>query len=102
MDEIGAQYGLVMPFVTVKSKGGPHDDDSYAAGFEMGRLDADLKVAKTCAHSVIGMIRSENRDQADLIAMKNGFILRVTNDSFTGWLGVVMTNADETTEEATD
>lgn len=35
-------YGLVMPFVSVASKGGPYDDDAYAAGWAMGALDAKL------------------------------------------------------------
>lgn len=38
-----AEYDLVMPFVTVTSAGGPHDDDAYVAGFEMGALDACLR-----------------------------------------------------------
>jgi hypothetical protein len=92
------EFGLVMPFVTVQSKGGPHDDDSYVAGFQMGGLDANLKVAKTVSHSVLGLIRAENRDQADLIAMKHGFNMRITTDTGTGWLGIVFTNADEVSE----
>ena len=39
-------YGLLMPFVTVVSKGGPHEDESYAAGWEMGVLDARLEFEK--------------------------------------------------------
>lgn len=68
-DEPG--YGLVMPFVSVQSKGGPHDDAAYAAGYAMGLLDAEL------GGSVFDQgraIRIEDRQQADLIAMRHGFI----------------------------
>lgn len=69
-------YDLVMPFVTVTSKGGPHDDQSYVAGWEMGNLDAALEYAtdRTVARS----IRSENAAQADLLAMKHGYRCELT------------------------
>lgn len=67
-----AEYGLVMPFLPVKSRGGPHDDDAYVAGFEMGRLDCALALRpKTPLHMTT--IRTDNVEQADLIAMNHGF-----------------------------
>jgi hypothetical protein len=82
MDELDnpegqGSYGMVMPFVTVASKGGPHDDESYAAGFEMGGLDATLKALApfTALVRMPVTIRSVNREQADLIAMKHGFTI---------------------------
>lgn len=69
-DEGEVEYGLVMPFVTVHSKGGPHEDNAYAAGWEMGVLDETLK-AKPVFHEQI--IRTDSTAQADLIAMKNGY-----------------------------
>lgn len=77
-DDAGG-YGLLMPFVTVKSKGGPHDDASYVAGFEMGVLDTTLKAVAPFADNGLGIpftIHSENRAQADLIAMKHGFTVQ--------------------------
>lgn len=74
LDDAGG-YGLVMPFVTVASKGGPHDDEAYVAGFEMGGLDATLK-ALAPVHALVKLpftIHSVSRGQADLIAMKHGF-----------------------------
>lgn len=62
---------MVMPFVTVKSHGGPHDDVSYICGFEMGYLDARL-----AALSALGgipepqVLHIENSKQIDLIAMQ--------------------------------
>lgn len=71
-------YDLVMPFVTVASKGGPHDDDAYTAGWEMGALDAFLSAARPVAHKQ--MIHAVNAEQADLIAMKNGYKACVRSD----------------------
>lgn len=62
-------FDLVMPFVSVQSKGGPHDDSAFAAGYAMGLLDAEL------GGSVFDQgraIRVEDRAQADLIAMRHG------------------------------
>lgn len=72
-----AEYGMVMPFLPLRSKGGPYDDWAYCGGFEMGRLDAALE-----AHAERGeapdptpfTIQAENREQADLIAMRHGYI----------------------------
>ena len=63
------EYELVMPFVTVASKGGPHDDQAYVAGYEMGLLAADLQYAPGEFERTI---RAENLPQADLIAMHHG------------------------------
>lgn len=68
----GAEYEMVMPFVTVTSKGGPHDDEPYTAGWEMGGLYARMEF--TVVHYPFTLtIRSESVPQADLIAMKFGY-----------------------------
>ena len=64
-------YGLVMPFVTVASKGGPHEDRAYCAGWEMGKLDALLEHARPPVHGQPVLAVSE--PQADLLAMKHGY-----------------------------
>lgn len=69
-DQEPAEYGLVMPFVAVASKGGPYGDDAYTAGYEMGILDATL-AAKPREHQVT--IHTTNKQQADLIAMRRGY-----------------------------
>jgi len=71
---------MVMPFVTVASKGGPHDDQSYVAGYEMGLLDARLEHISSIPHLQNFTwkpdipIRVENRRQAELVAMKYQFV----------------------------
>lgn len=65
---------LTMPFVSVTSNGGPHDDESYACGFEMGSLDARLRVAAFLGTKPEReVIHTSNVEQTDLIAMKHGF-----------------------------
>lgn len=48
----GTEYGLVMPFVTVSSVGGPHDDGAYVAGYEMGALAVRLQMAELLGFEV--------------------------------------------------
>jgi hypothetical protein len=66
-------HELLMPFVNVRSVGGTYDDESYCAGYEMGRLDAELQNAPASVQSLIATINDGNRTQADLIAMRHGF-----------------------------
>jgi hypothetical protein len=80
-DEFG--YELVMPFLPVQSKGGPHDDAAYVAGYEMGLLDAQLGNSE---YDQGRAIHGENREQADLIAMRHGYLAEFTNDSGDGWV----------------
>jgi hypothetical protein len=63
-----------MPFVTVTSKGGPYDDESYTAGWEMGALDRDLRLAALLGSDTSATIRSDNLPQAELIAMAHGYL----------------------------
>jgi hypothetical protein len=84
-DERDDEMELVMPFVTVASVGGVHDDGSYVAGWEMGALDVTLQ-NNPLFHEQ--MILTENAPQVDLLAMKNGYrpeIVRINENwsSFT-------------------
>lgn len=74
-EEDETEYGLVMPFVTVASKGGPHDDESYAAGWEMGALDVALANDTVGYHEQV--IHTANAAQADLVAMKHGYTAEI-------------------------
>lgn len=85
-------YGLVMPFVTVVSAGGPHDDESYTAGWEMGALDNRLAGSWD---DVAATIRTANRAQADLIAMRHGYITEVATTDSSEWLHVLFRAAGE-------
>lgn len=79
---MAAEYGLVMPFVTVASNGGPHDDESYVAGCAMGLLDAILKVS--CPRESVP-VRESSLAQADLLAFRYGYITRVESTEVDGW-----------------
>jgi hypothetical protein len=85
-------YGLVMPFVTVATKGGPHDDQSYVAGWEMGALDARLEYERP---PVLEMaIQLANVPQADLLAMKHGYGYEITeHDDQWSWLKLTRTQS---------
>lgn len=84
-----AEYGLVMPFVVVASKGVPYDDGAYTAGYEMGLLDAAL-AAKPTRHEVT--ILSANATQADLVAMHHGFVCRFDpSPEFPDWTHATFT-----------
>lgn len=85
-DEPG--YALVMPFVTTTDQGGPHDAESYIAGFEMGRLDATLSVMRQLGfRSHWTQIHASNRAQADLLAMRYRLIVEFTEyENFPEWL----------------
>lgn len=69
-EERDEEMELLMPFVTVTSVGGVHDDQSYVAGWEMGALDVTLQNNPLFHEQVI---LTENAPQADLLAMKNGY-----------------------------
>lgn len=70
-EEEPAEYGLVMPFVAVTSKGGIYDDDAYTAGWEMGQLYTRLERRGDAVLRVT--IHSANAEQADLVAMRHGY-----------------------------
>jgi hypothetical protein len=78
------EYNLVMPFVTCASKGGPHDDTAYVAGWEMGALDIILGLAVGIASEINRTLRVENQAQADLLAMKHGYhaVFEAINDEW--------------------
>lgn len=81
-DGVGG-FEMLMPFVTVASKGGPHHDRSYAAGWEMGALDAQLEHARTLVLEKV--IHASNAPQADLIAMRHGYRAEVEPTGTNGW-----------------
>jgi hypothetical protein len=88
------EWGVLMPFVTVASNGGPHEDKSYAAGWEMGALDAQLEHARSLVLEKV--IYTTNAAQADLIAMRHGYRAEIEPTSTAGWsaLRLTRTGAD--------
>jgi hypothetical protein len=77
------EYGLVMPFVAVTSKGGPWDDDAYCAGYEMGALDVRLEQQ---ADRVEATVQAGNREQADLLAMRHGYRAEYEHTDVGDWV----------------
>lgn len=89
------EMSLVMPFVACKSKGGPYDDDAYAAGYEAGLLDALLAIGSPPV--VQQVIRAANQAQADLIAMRHGYSAKTATfpeAEFDGWVTITLTKID--------
>jgi len=97
-----ADYNLVMPFVIVKSNGGPYDDAAFVAGINCGQLMAELQAL--AAHQAIPhqrWMRPELMPQIDLIAMQHGYELRLKEiDDASGYQLVDFDLADPTNEEA--
>lgn len=89
------QYQLVMPFVTVASKGGPHDDDSYVAGWQMAELDALIKSVAGVGNVNGITVAEANRPQADLIAMNHGWVAAFEDSGVEGWLFMNLSHGSE-------
>jgi hypothetical protein len=95
-DHSDHEHELVMPFITVTSKGGPHDDNAYVAGYTCGRLDALLGM-----YAHLGVLGHEQwfaadvAPQVDLIAMKNGYhaVVDDESDEYPGFQRAVFTLA---------
>lgn len=77
-----ADYSLVMPFVVCRSQGGPYDDQSFVAGWEMGALDALLANFPTRRFG--RTVRTASMPQVELIAMRYGYTVEAeTTDEWT-------------------
>jgi hypothetical protein len=71
---------MVLPFVVVKSKGGPYDDDAFVAGYQCGLIDKQLEIAAaTNAQGVLEpIVRRALLPQLELHGMRHGFpVLKV-------------------------
>jgi hypothetical protein len=91
-----AQYGRSMPFVAVASKDGPYEDGAYAAGWEMGSLDTQLTLVRPERLTVT--VRSDNLDQAYLIAMRHGYQCSTRATTEPDWTLVTLSRAPESNE----
>ena len=82
-----AEYEMVMPIILAKTNGGPYDDAAVVAGMTCGALDQELAIAKTI-HTLPHerYLDSPLLEQADLIAMKHGYMMkRGELDEASGW-----------------
>jgi hypothetical protein len=95
------EYALVMPFLPVQSKGGPHDDDAYTAGYEVGLLDALLGHAYTFGR-VHRVLRTDNQKQADLLAMRHGWRATFHEQDVPGWVGAEFVRIDPDVQATLD
>lgn len=91
------QHSLVMPFLGVTSNGGPWDDDAYCAGYHMGTIYTRLELEHPKDYSAT--IRSADVDTADLVAMKNGYQLRVIRTDWDEWVTAQFIRNDAATVE---
>jgi hypothetical protein len=74
-----------IPLVTTVSEGGPHDDESYVAGFEMGEMFASLGIIRP--HHTERYVRTESLPMLDLLAMRFGYSYTASR-SVDGWTWV--------------
>jgi hypothetical protein len=74
---------MVLPFVVVKSKGGPYDDDAFVAGYQCGLIDKQLEIAAaTNAQGVAEpIVRRSLLPQLELHGMRHGFPVLKVGDS---------------------
>jgi hypothetical protein len=87
-------WGLVMPFVVVKSVGGELDDLSFACGWDCGALDTELHTChELTATPRARYVKVEILQQLDLIAMRHGFTVQLGDES-PGWRHVSFTPVD--------
>jgi hypothetical protein len=69
-------HNVFIPFVNVQSVGGKFDDASFSAGYEIGLLDFRLFQASVIfSVSLLITIQKDNESQADLMAMKHGYVI---------------------------
>lgn len=83
-------YEMVMPFLPVQSKGGPHNDAAFVAGYQMGLIDAQLGGS---IYDQGRAINAECREQADLIAMRHGYIAEFSDEEVDGWVCMTLRRA---------
>jgi hypothetical protein len=99
-DDETESYELALPFVVVKSEGGPFDDEAYVCGFEAGQLDSRLAQISQFLDDFSTGIHAANRKQADLIAMRYGFTMEVEPcDCDDEWIHVTFTRMTDPTCE---
>ena len=75
----------VMPLLLCRTRGGPLDDEAFLSGWRLGLIAATLAMPGVSALS--DAIRPVERDQADLIAMAGGYLMRVDASDDAGVVG---------------
>lgn len=81
------EYDLVMPFVVVQSAGGKYDDESFVAGFRLGRLDEEL--SRGTLLTVDETVETDVLAQVDLLAMRHGYTVEPRDTGMDEWTFVI-------------
>lgn len=84
------EWELLVPFVVTRSQGGPYDDDSYVAGFELGRICGSFLhiVSMDCP------VHTGNLPVLDLAAMREGFTMTTLEEIDDTWTQVRFVKTD--------
>jgi hypothetical protein len=91
-------HELLYPFTVCTSAGGPYDDDTFTAGYQVGALDQALRVAHACSVDTISrVIFATLADQAELVGMARGFAIMTRDADPDGptWVCVTFTRTTE-------
>ena len=80
---------LVIPFVIVESKGGPYQDESFVAGYQVGQIATQLEVtAAIGAPSLeLPIVRRAILPQLELHAMHHGFPVLTVSEPTAAHIG---------------
>lgn len=72
------EYNLVMPFVVAASNGGPYEDAPLVAGWRLGALEAQLRIAEQFGLDVPDQtLYPDDAPQVDLLAMRFDYTVKV-------------------------
>jgi hypothetical protein len=71
------EYAFILPFTEVASVGGRYDDESFVAGFQIGRIYQELSNPKKTVTKVL--IYEDLVEQLDLIAMHYKMVITVVS-----------------------
>jgi hypothetical protein len=90
-------WELTVPFIACTSQGGPYDDLSFAAGFDLGQLFAQMEKA---TEPIKRYVRGPSFRQLDLLAMHRGWVLTMltgpdVDPDDEEWLEVELTHQDD-------
>ncbi len=98
-DPIDTEYELIMPFIVCQSNGGPYDDDSFVAGWELGKLDVELPTHAALGYqSLSRLAHAGTVPQVELLAMKHGFRVRHVSDDQDGWVNIDLERIEDGAE----
>lgn len=77
LDNNEEDYELVMPFIVVKSVGGPFEDTDFVAGFQCGDLFRRMDHGE---NPIMATLYKSLIPQFDLIAMKHGYTIMIDDE----------------------